>query len=101
MDGLKVSTNMPKVVVSDRPPPTVVLRDDIELSAVNELVFLLRRGGQPVAFIYRKPGGEIEVAARSNQFTSVQHAMDVMRDAAAKLAASMLKRRHPARETIA
>ena len=87
----------PKVVITDTGPPVVVCRDGRERAICDELLTILRRGGEPLAIILRLPSGEIEVHARSRSFHSVQHMLETMQVAAAKLAQSLFRRKLHAR----
>ena len=87
----------PKVVISETGPPIVVCRDGRERAMCDELLTILRRGGEPLAIILRLPSGEIEVHARSRSFDSVQHMLETMQMAAAKLADTLFRRKLQAR----
>lgn len=88
----------PTVVISDTPPPVVQCRNAFEENACNEILTILRRGQMPVAFISRvTKTNEIEVHARSCEFRSIGHAVDIMVEAKAKLVNSLFRKKMPAR----
>ena len=89
-----LSTNTPKVVISDRPPVQVALRDEYEDHAVAALLQDIRRGRHVVMIITRDADtSAIEVSARSGEWGgTVQGALDVFREASAKVVGSLLRR---------
>lgn len=89
---MKAEARIGKVVIRDGPPPTVVCRDAVEQHAAEAIVQIIRRGGEPIATIYRKADGAIEVSARSVAFSSVAHAVEVMKEATVKLTASLFRK---------
>jgi hypothetical protein len=94
---VRLSTNVPKVVITDR-PIVVHCRDEREAEAAEALLDVIRRRGDPIAIVYRRRGSrEVEVLARSSSFSSARDVTDVMQEAAAKLVASFLGRSARAR----
>ena len=85
----------PKVVISDKPPVQIAVRNDMEESVVNEVLTKVRRGFDVVMIIYRSQDNRHEVAARSSMFTSITHAQKVMEEATQKLLTSLFGKGTP------
>lgn len=88
----------PKVIISDRPPESIPIQNAAETAAVRELLGIMRRDGEPILLVWRhRETGAVEVAARSGALGSVQQAVDLMRDATAKLVDRLFDLRLPVR----
>lgn len=95
---MKIEFPTPKVVISDKEPPALHCRNEVERAACHQLLSIIRQGKDPVAFITRKINtGEIEVDARSSTFASVQDVMKIFEEAKAKLLYTLFRKRIPMR----
>jgi len=93
---MNFETNTPKVVISDKAPPVLQCRNDVEVAACKQLLSMLRRGKDPIAFISRHVlTGEIEVEGRSSTFTSISDMMRIFDVAKAKLAHTLFRKKMP------